>query len=502
MKKTIVDYLEYTEKKYPNKMAYTDSNRNVTYNELLNNSKKIGSSLIKDSLNNPIVIYMDKTVSCLEAMMGVIYSGNFYAILDNHSPKERLDLIIDTLETKILITDKKNLKKATELVQDKNVEIFIYEEMIEKVVDEEKIERVRERIIDTNPMYILFTSGSTGVPKGTVLTHKAVISYVKWMKECFNINENTIFGSQTPFYFSMSISDVFSCMMSGATLHIIPKMLFSFPIKLLEFMKEKKINTIYWVPSALSIVANMGALDEIDLPDLNKILFAGEVMQVKQLNIWRNKFKNAMFANLYGPTETTDICTYYVLDRDFKPTETLPIGKHCNNCDVVIIKEDGTEAKFGEEGELCARGSFLASGYYKNPEKTEKAFVQNPLNKAYPEIIYKTGDIVKYNDKGEIIYISRKDFQIKHMGYRIELGEIENAINNSKGINTCACIYDSENDWIIAFYQGEATQEELLKEIKQKIPAYMVPNKVNKIDRMPYNANGKIDRKELSKWKN
>lgn len=204
-----------------------------------------------------------------------------------------------------------------------------------------------------------------------------------------------------------------------------------------------------------------------------------------------------MFANLFGPTETTDICTYYVIDRKIENTESLPIGKHCDNCDVMVIKEDGTEARDGEEGELCVRGSFLAAGYYKNPEKTNQVFVQNPLNKAYPEVVYRTGDIVKYNEKGELIYISRKDFQIKHMGYRIELGEIENRINNIDGIMNCACIYDTENSKIVLFYQGNIDEVEILNKAKEKLTNYMVPNKVVKLDKLPYNANGKIDRKLL-----
>ena len=168
---------------------------------------------------------------------------------------------------------------------------------------------------------------------------------MNWVKECFEIDSKTIFGSQTPFYFSMSILDVFTTIYTGATLYIIPKMFFSFPIKLLEFLKEKKVNTIYWVPSALCIVANLGALENIQLPDLKKILFAGEVMPIKQLNMWRKALPDCMYANLYGPTETTDICSYYIVDREFKNDETLPIGKHCDNCGIILIKEDGKEAK-------------------------------------------------------------------------------------------------------------------------------------------------------------
>ena len=496
MDKNILDCLERTEKTYSNKLAFVDNKREITYKELLENSKRIGTYLSTNEKNQPIAIFIDKTVSCLETMFGVLYSGNFYTVIDTKSPMERINLILNTLEPIKIITDSKNLSKLKSFGIEDN--ICLYEDMLNEKIDEKMLNQVRRKMIDTDPMYILFTSGSTGVPKGTVIAHKSVISYSNWVKETFNITSDTIWGSQTPFYFSMSITDVFSTILSGATLYIIPKMYFSFPIKLLEFINEKKINTIYWVPSALCIVANFTALDEVELPTLKKVLFAGEVMPVKQLNMWIDKLPNTMFANLFGPTETTDICTYYIVDRKFNNNENLPIGHACNNCDVIVVKEDGTEAKNGEEGELCARGSFLALGYYNNPEKTASVFVQNPLNKNYSEIVYKTGDIVKYNERGELIYLSRKDFQIKHMGYRIELGEIETAVNNIDGIIICACVYDTENSKIVLFYQGDEIEEnELLEQVKNKVPAYMCPNQIIKLPRIPYNANGKIDRVNL-----
>lgn len=497
MYKNILEYLENTENKYPQKTSFVDNKREVTYFQLVNNSKKIGTYLAKKNIfNKPIAIFIDKTVNCLETMFGTLYGGGFYTVIDTKSPIERINLILNTLEPVTIITDNKNLAKAKEYGIDGN--ICIYEEMLTEEVNTELIENIRSKMIDTDPMYVLFTSGSTGVPKGTVISHRAVISYANWVVKTFDITEKTIWGSQTPFYFSMSITDVFSTILSGATFYIIPKMYFSFPVKLLEFINEKKINTIYWVPSALCIVANFKALDEIQLTSLKKVMFAGEVMPVKQLNMWIDKLPNAMFANLFGPTETTDICTYYVVNRKFDNSESLPIGQACNNCDVIIVKEDGTEAKNGEDGELCVRGSFLASGYYNNPEKTASVFVQNPLNKKYAETVYKTGDIVKYNNKGELIYLSRKDFQIKHMGYRIELGEIENAANNIEDVIICACVYDTEKSQIVLFYQGDELDEtEVLTEIKNKVPTYMCPNKIIKLPRMPYNANGKIDRVNL-----
>lgn len=499
MNRTILEFLEKTANKFPNKVIYEDINRESTYEEFVKKSKKIGTSLAKkmQDINKPVAIYIDRSVTCLETMMGVTYSGNYFVVLDIKSPKERNSLIINTLPDVSIVVERKNIEKIKDL--DFNGKIFIYEELINTDINQEMLNEIRDKIIDTDPMYVQFSSGSTGMPKGIVICHRSVITYAISIKETFGFDENTKFGSEAPFYFSLSTLDTYTTMLSGATMVIIPKMYFSFPIKLLEFLKEKKINTIYWVPSALCIVANMKALDEIELPDLKKVMFVGEVMPVKQLNIWMNHLPYATFVNLYGPTEITDVCTYYVVDRKYESDENLPIGKAFKNVDVLIIKDDGARAKIGEEGELCVRGSFLSLGYYNNPEKTSSAFVQNPFNKAYPEIIYKTGDIVKQRQDGNIEYVSRKDFQIKHMGYRIELGEIETVINNIEGIIACACVYDMQNKKIVLFYQAEKSLEEkeLIKQIKQKLVNYMWPNAIHRLDKMIYNANSKIDRTKL-----
>ena len=495
--KSILEVLETTVKNYPTKIAFVQKDREIDYQTFLDISKKIGTSLTSlNERNKPIIIFIDKTINALASMFGVLYSGNFYTMVDVNMPADRIDMILKTLEPIAIVTDNKNLEKAKGISN--NVPVLIHEELVDTKIDEDKLANVYEKLIDTDPMYVLFTSGSTGVPKGSVISHKALLAYSDWFTKTFDINENTIFGSQTPFYFSMSISDIFGTIRSGATFHIIPKMLFSFPVKLLEYLNESKINTIYWVPSALAIVANLKALDVVLPTTLENILFAGEVMPTKQLNIWRKHLPNVKYANLFGPTETTDICTYYVVNREFDDVETLPIGAHCDNCDVFIVKDDGSEALDGEEGELYARGSFVGLGYYNNPEKTNAAFVQNPLNKAYPELVYKTGDIVKYNELGELIYLSRRDFQIKHMGYRIELGEIEMNINALDGITTCACIY-VDDKIILYFVSNELKEEDVITYAKDKLLAYMVPNVVNKITKMPHNANGKIDRVELKK---
>jgi amino acid adenylation domain-containing protein len=495
--KNILEFLEKDALTLPDKIAFADSEEALTYSETLDMAQRIGTCLASlGTKNQPFAVYLDKNARALTAMFGVVYSGNFYVMIDSEMPTDRIERIFTTLQPAAVLTDGAHLEAAQTLTVDR---VFTVEDALKTDIDAVILAAIRAVQIDTDPLYALYTSGSTGMPKGAVLTHRNVIAYSEWTVNTFGITEKTVFGNQTPFYFSMSVTDIYSTLRAGSTLVVIPKSYFSFPIMLVDYLNKNKVNTIYWVPSALSIVANLKLFDAAKPEYLKMVLFAGEVMPTKQLNYWIHFLdENIVYANLCGPTETTDICTYYVVDREFSDDEPLPIGRHCNNCDVFILRDDGTEAGVNEEGELYVRGSFLAQGYYNNPEKTAEAFVQNPLNTAYPEKVYKTGDLVKMNERGEIMYICRKDYQIKHMGYRIELGEIETAASACTGMQECVCVYDDKEDKIILVYSAKKTSEEqIMDELSQKLTAYLMPNRLVKMRTLPHNQNGKIDRKAI-----
>lgn len=466
--RSLVESIIRNKNKNPNKIIFVDENDSITNKELYDKAMNIASYLSKYD-NQPIIIEMPKGVDAMVCMVGVLLSGNFYTILDINMPEERKKIITDLLKPICKITNKDNKKDD-----------YVYFENIIRT----KAEKIKENYNMSNPMYVLFTSGSTGIPKGVVVNHNSVMHYLNWFTNEFHIDETTIFGNQTPLYFSMSISDVLGTIYAGSTLYFIPHSYFSFPLYLMKYLDENKINTIYWVPSALNMISTFDAFKTFDLTELKKILFAGEVMPPKVINYF---IKNhpAFYANLFGPTETTDICTYYEVKEE---TDNVPIGKACNGLTTIILK-DGQESKMGE---LYIKGPFLASGYYNNPQKTNEVFIQNPLNKAFPEIIYKTGDIVNVRDDGNLLYVGRADFQIKHMGYRIELGEIENKVYEIDEVNTCVVVY--KNDKIILHYVGNIDEVSLLAKLKNKVSEYMMPNKIYKEIKMNYNMNGKIDR--------
>ena len=501
--KTILEKLEENAKKYPNKILFSDENNRISFKDFVLASKSLALTLIKKGYKNqPIAVYDNRNVQTLISMFAVMYSGNFYVVIDSSSPIERITKIYDILKPvfSVCLFDNKNVVNKLCQVEDTCIFEDYFDDSLKpktkiSASDERLLKSAMDKLISTDPAYALFTSGSTGLPKGAIVSHLNILSYIQWFTTQFKIGKDTIFGNQTPFYFSMSVSDIFASVYAGATFNIIPKKFFSFPVKLVEFLNDRQINTIYWVPSALCIVANIKLFDYVKPEYLQKVLFAGEVMPNKQLNYWRKHLPDVTYANLFGPTETTDICTFYQINREFRDDESLPIGKPCDNCHTFIVDENGKEIiEAGKAGELYARGAFVAYGYFDNQEKTKAAFVQNPLHNHYPEIVYRTGDLVKLNQYGEYEYVGRKDFQIKHMGYRIELGEIETAASCEEKVNSAVCIYDAAKDIIVMVYEGRQKEDVLSEHLQAKVPQYMMPNLIIKVGQMPYNQNGKIDR--------
>ena len=493
--KNVLEYLEESAERFPDKIAFADLNEEITFADLLKMAKRVGTGLASfASARTPVPVYMGKTVRAVVVFMGAVYAGCFYSMLDRKQPESRLLNILKTLDARFVVTDRDGAEDASHLPGQK---VLLYEELAETEADEELLSAIRSRQTDTDPLYVNFTSGSTGLPKGVAVCHRSVIDFIGCFTEIFGIGESDVLGNQAPFDFDVSVKDIYSALKTGATVQIIPQKYFSIPTQLLDFIADREVTTLIWAVSAVTLVSRLHGFTYRIPEKVKRMIFSGEVMPVRHLNIWREALPEAAFYNVYGPTEITCNCTWYAVERAFDVTEKLPIGKPFPNERVFLLdEEDRLIDEPGKEGEICVTGTCLALGYYGNESATKAAFVQNPLNPHFPERMYRTGDLAEYLPDGSLDYIGRKDFQIKHMGHRIELGEIEQAMHAIPEVGSACCLFPGER--ITAFYTGDISKKELASRLRERIPDYMVPNRFIQMDVLPMNKNGKIDRRKLA----
>ncbi len=490
LQKNVLEYLENSAKNYPDKIAFTDDTGSITFSELLSLAKAIGTKISNNTekTSRPVCVIAGRNFKCIAAFMGVLYSGNFYVPIDPDMPKSRLENIIETLKPEFIL----HLENETPANIAEYNFCLSYSEN-ENVIDESLLCERRKNTLDIDPVYVIFTSGSTGIPKGIVISHRSVIDFIEWMADAIGYTSDDIFANQAPFYFDCSVKDLYLTLKLGACNHIIPKKLFMFPPLLIDFISERRVTSLAWATSGFNLVSSSKILEKKVPSCINKVAVGGEAMLAKHLNNWKRALPDAKFINLYGPTEVTVDCTYFIVDGEYKDCEPIPIGKACGNKQVLLLDENLSAVPDGTPGEICVRGIGLARGYYGDKEKTALSFVQNP-NAAYTDLIYKTGDIGIKDKNGDIVFQSRKDGQIKHLGYRIELGEIERGICSIDKISCAICFFDKEKDRIVCVYEGGISKPDIVKEAVKILPKYMIPNIYINTPKMPYNANGKIDR--------
>lgn len=498
MQNHILNYLYKSAKRVPDKIAFSDgSSENLTFSRLLRHTRGVGTALHQRGIyKQPVVVFMKKSPAEIAAFFGVVAGGCFYVPIDEEMPAARIQLILDNLRPPLVICDRDALDLTKNFRLDRG-ETVLFEDLARTDPDLLALEDIQRKSIDTDPIYVVFTSGSTGIPKGVASCHRAVVDYIEQLSEVLALDGDTVFGSQTPLYFDACLKELIGTIRCGATTYLIPKNLFSTPVPLVEYLNAHRINTLCWVVSALTMISAFGTFDLVKPEHLRTVAFGSEVFPVKQFNRWWEAVPGAAFINLYGPTEGTGMCCSYRVRRPFADGEAIPIGQPFPNREILLLTKDGTLAAEGEEGEICIRGTSLALGYYNDPGRTRESFVQNPLNTAYPELIYKTGDIARRNADGDLVFVSRKDYQVKHMGHRIELGEIEVQAAMLPGVKMAACIYDAKKGKIILYYMGDPAERDLLALLKTKLPRYMLPQKLFRRDALPFTANGKLDRKAL-----
>lgn len=501
-----VRLLDAAADKYGGRTAVTDEYESVSFTELKRRGMKIAASVLRSArdgyMPEPVMVYLPKSAKCIASFMGAMYSGNPYVPIAYDMPVNRIRKIVDLLEGRgHIITDEAGLARLREMDIPDTMGIHLYDEAVNSAPDEAAVYAALDKVIDTDPIYIMFTSGSTGEPKGVTVPHRGAVDYALWVERTFGITDRDRLGNQAPFYFDNSIFDIYSMLLTGAEMNIIPESLFMFPSKLPEFIRDNGITVIFWVPTVMINVANSGVLPDTKMPALRVVAFCGEVMPNTQLNIWRRNHPSAVYANLYGPTEISDVCTYYIVDREFNDAEPLPIGRACENMRIIILNDKNEPARTNEQGELCVIGTGVSLGYWNKPGISDKVFVQNPANPFYEERIYRTGDLAYINDEGLIMYDGRMDNQIKVKGNRIELGEIECAAMAVDGVRGAAAVFDAPNERIVLFVEScePLVLRKFNNELKRYIPKYMLPGKLVVTDAFPHTANDKIDRVTLRK---
>lgn len=499
---TVLDIFEKTAERLPDKVYLRDEAEAVTYGQCRERAVRFGGALSRElngERRRPIVLFMDKSCKCVSAMLGALYSGNFYVPMDVKTPLDRLNAIIDTMNGAVVVTSQKDEPALRKTGCSGNV--LMFEELCESVTYEQAqtaLANVRKSILDTELMYVLFTSGSTGTPKGVCVMHRSVVDYIDAFTNEVHIDETDIHGSQTPFYTDMSLKDVYMAMKVGAKICLIPQKYFMSPKKLLQYLDDNNVTTLMWVPTAYRLISQFDALDKVKPAKLKRFLFSGEGMPIQVFRYWREYYPNAEYIQQYGPTEITGACTSFNITRDYGDDETIPIGKAFPNTGILLLDEDDRVVTSAETaGEICVYGTCLASGYYNAPAKTAEVFVQNPTITAYSSLMYRTGDLGKYDENGDIVFISRKDFQIKHGGRRIELGEIETAFMSVEGVKAVCCVHNRAEDKLVLFYAGEVDEGEMPLVAMAKLPKYMIPAEYHKMDSLPVLPNGKTDRKKL-----
>lgn len=497
----VLEMLESSCKLYPQSIALKDEVTEFTYQDYLKSAKKIATGIneILTAKKQPIAVFIDRTPYPLIMFMAVVYSGNFYVPIDSTQPTNRLKNMLDTVEPVLILSHNSNDEDLANKISNSSVPFATFKELIDNQIDETALKTIRSKATDYDPVYCIFTSGSTGTPKGIVVSHRSIIDLVHQFETAFELNKDSIFANQAPYDFDVSVKDIYGAMLVGATIVITPKQLFSSPIKLIEFLNEHHIDTLIWATSAIRIIANFDTFSALVPKHLKLVMFSGEIMPNKVLNYWRKFLPEVKFVNLFGPTEITCNCSYYIVERDFSDEDPLPIGIPFVNTEIILL-DDNNEliSQPNQIGELCVLGTSLALGYYNQEDETQVAFVQNPLNDRYIELMYRTGDLAHYNDLGELMFVSRKDDQIKHMGHRIELAEIERIANAYKDINAAFCFYSEKQEKIFLFYSANTEKKrEIYRFMRDRLPKYMLPNVYVHKEKLPVNKNNKIDRKRV-----
>jgi amino acid adenylation domain-containing protein len=510
--------------------AVAAGERLLTYAELDRLSNQVARALLARGVapGDRVGILAPKSAAAVVAVFGALKAGACYVPLDPKSPAPRLAAIMADSGIAVVLADEGTAQQAAAMADS----VPQLRSLIvtgphwgpegswtsgtlppglvvvpwDAVLAEPAAALAADVAIDTDLAYILYTSGSTGAPKGVMISHRASLTFVEWAAACAGLGERDRVCSPAPLHFDLSVFDVFAACKAAACMAVVPEMTSMFPARLAQWMERERISVWYSVPSVLTMLVTYGNLRGFDLSALRVIIFAGEVFPAKHLTGLMAELPGARYLNWYGPTET-NVCTWYeVPPGSAVLTAPVPIGKACANTDAFAVTDEGGRvSRPGEEGELYVRGSALMRGYWGDQEKTHRMLVRNPFRAAYGELAYRTGDLVTLDDEGNYVFLGRRDGMVKTRGYRVELGEVETALYAHQAIRE-AVVLPVPDELLgsrlraVISADGPAglTREEVLDHCRLRLPAYMVPDVVEFCEALPRTSTGKIDRALLA----
>ena len=493
---TVLDWLDRAAETAGGKTAYASLSRSLTFAQVRDLARRTGSALLRRAEGrNPAAVLSEREVTMIPACLGAVCGGRAYAPVDPGYPEARIAAILRTLKPSAVLTDRKQQDKVSCCLEAAGwtAPVLLLDEAAAEAEDPDGLARARRSLVATDPLYIIFTSGSTGTPKGVVTSHLSLMSYIQAYAEMMDISAEDRLGCQAPLDYLAAIRDIYLPLLRQADTFLIPHGLFLQADRLAETLREREITALGWSASALTLLASMGFLDQRMPDSLRKICFSGSVLPAAVLRKWQDRLPGVRFVNQYGPTEATASCTWYAVDHPAEPGEEIPIGVPYANYRILLLREDGTEAPPGEQGEICVAGPCLALGYYGDPERTGRDFVVNPLQGAYAERIYRTGDLGSLRADGNLMFHGRKDRMIKHMGHRIELDEVESAAAALDGVRECAAVYQAERETLHLFYAGGAEKREIAVGLRKVLPGFMIPRAMTRLEKLPRLPNGKTD---------
>lgn len=506
---TLPHIIEKSALSHPHKVAFKCGSDALTYGSLDRKTDQLAKHLVQCGVKkgDRVGVFMNRCIETSIAIYGIMKSGAAYVPLDSGAPHSRTRFLINDCTIQFLITTTKQKKKLAKVLEEKTTlkQIIGLDDEHRATVSWDTIFSInlnnykKVKVLGKDLAYIMYTSGSTGSPKGIMHTHNSGLAYAKLSANLYKITSEDRVGNHAPIHFDISTFGYFSAPLVGATTIMATDAHTKLPVSLATLISKEKLSIWYSVPLALSQLWLSGILDQHDFKSLRWVLYGGENFNIKHLKNLIKCWPLAKFSNVYGPAEVNQ-CTYYHFDAKTNIGDHVPIGRAWNNTEYKILDADDQEVSVGESGRLLIRSETMMLGYWNNKPLTEKSLYKENISSKAEKIFFRTGDIVRQNKNNELVFLGRMDRQIKLRGYRIELDEVEAVLEQHDGIKEAAvCLLERQDNEkllsaaVILMPKAIITPRELIAYCQSQLPSYAVPTLIQQLNEFPRTGSGKVD---------